>query len=94
MRHQRSILDRDVVFKGASDGDAVCVDYYYTQDAFVRADPLQCFLDHCYVPHVGEAARLVSSISLSPVKHRPELLQSLTSEICSLLGICWRYKFC
>ena len=40
VRNQRGILNRDVVLKSASDGDAVCVDDDDSENAFVRADSL------------------------------------------------------
>lgn len=51
VRRQGSVLNGNVVFKGASDRDAVCVDYDDADYAFVRADPLQRLFYHSNVPH-------------------------------------------
>ena len=86
MRHQRRILDRYIVFKGASDGDAVCVDYYHTKNAFVRADPLQGLLDHRDVSHID-----LSSVhrAFSGARLRFVVQPSLTggAKICKVAGV-------
>ncbi len=49
---QRCVLHRYIVFKGASDWDAVCVDDDDSKYPFVRADPFQGLLHHGDVPHL------------------------------------------